>query len=136
MITLFKQRRINFTFEKVKQQNSKQNSIIQLCYIFTGFGHFSRESYDEFSRWRNHKKSEIIPSLFNNANYEKIEISKSNQNRFELIDYIAEECKKRNISVSLNTNKYLKSYEGELPINFWLYEPQGDYDKAPIKRKH
>ncbi len=135
ILTLFKQERINFNLEKVEQQNSKQNPVIQLCDILAGIGRFSRENCNEFSSWKGQKESKNSPSLFNDASDEEDGVTASNSNRFELIEYLAEKCKKKGISISLNTNNYLKSYDKRLPINFWHYEPQGDYDKAPMKGK-
>ena len=37
------------------------------------------------------------------------------------------------LGVSLKTNNRLQTFNRNNPINFWNYEPQGDYDKAPVK---
>ncbi len=133
LLMLFEQERINFKFVKVQPQNSKANPIIQLCDIFAGIGRFSREYCNEFSIWKRQKELKDSPSLFNDDDYKDNEVRKSHSNRFEIIEYLAEQCKKKGISISLNTNNYLKSYDKKLPINFWHYEPQGDFDKAPQK---
>ncbi len=135
LLRLFRQERINFNFKKLEPQNSKVNPLVQLCDIFAGIGRFSIEYCDEFRNWKRQKEFNISPSVFNDSNFNDDEVKKSNINRFEIIEYLAEKCKKKGISLSLNTNNYLKSYDKELPINFWHYEPQGDYDKAPTRRK-
>jgi len=132
LLTLFKQERKNFNFLNVKSQNSKNNCIIQLCDVFVGIGRFSRENSNEYKIWNNQRKSNNQPTFFNNNDItEENGISKSNYSRFKLIEYLAEKCKKKGIIISLNTNNYLKSYDNKFPINFWHYEPQGNYDKAP-----
>jgi len=135
IITLFKQERINFNFTKVESQKSNENHLIQLCDIFAGFASFSRERSKEFKSWNIKKKDKNNLTLFDDQNSDEDENAKSTTKRFEIIEHISNKCKNRNISISLNTNNYLKTYDKNLSINFWHYEPQGDYDKAPTKRK-
>ena len=134
LIKMFEEQRINLNVENLTKQNSKEQPLIQLADLFAGLGRFSREKSDEYRQWIRYRENKKMPSLFNLESVEE-EHNKTLINRFELIELIATKCKEKGISVSINTNKYLKTYNRKLPINFWHYKPQGEYDKAPTKRK-
>jgi len=60
--------------------------------------------------------------------------SKSDRCRYQLIGEVNAIYKINSLGVSLRTMKRLWTpYHPANPINFWNYEPQGDYDKAPVK---
>ena len=53
--------------------------------------------------------------------------------RYQLIGELDRICKNCKLGVSLGGIKRLWTPNRTNPINFWNYEPQGDYDKAPVK---
>ena len=135
LLKLFEEERIQFVIEKIEVKKSSHQPLIQLADLFAGFGCFSREQADKFYKWKSRKQAENNLRLFTKNNENLDEENKTIINRFELITYIAKNCKGKGISVSIDSNNYLKSFKKELHINFWHYESQGEYDKAPTKRK-
>jgi hypothetical protein len=134
-LKLFREQRTTFNFIDVKQQKSEEQPLIQLADLFAGFACFSREKSEEFKNYKNQKETKNRSLLFTeNITKTEPEFKKANLNRFQIVEFIKESCEKNRIPVSLNTNNYLKTYNPQVPINFWHYEPQGDYDKAPIKK--
>ncbi len=133
ILKFFKDVRIRFNFKEVIPQRSEEQPLIQLADLFAGIACFSRENADEFKSYKKKKESETQSSLFLDAQDENIR--KTFINRFELVELIKDECKKYGISISLNTNNFLKTFDPSQPINFWHYEPQGEYDKAPTRKK-
>lgn len=89
---------------------SSKEPFIQIADLFAGIVCFSHEVFDN-----------------------KIKLSKSNRNKFKILFYLNNKCKGQKLRISLRTFKGLRSLEPSRFINFWRYEPQGDYDKAPTK---
>ncbi len=138
ILKLFKEQRTKFKFIKVKQQKSENNPLIQLADLFAGVACFSREKSGEYKNYNTQnynrqKENKGQISLLGISSKSQTESSKSTLSRFQIIEFIKELCEKKGLSVSLNTNGYLKTFNPEIPINFWHYEPQGDYDRAPTK---
>jgi hypothetical protein len=42
-------------------------------------------------------------------------------------------CNLRVDTIIWDTHKCLYTFKPENPFNFWHYEPQGEYDKAPVR---
>lgn len=136
LLKLFIDEKIRISIIKVVQQKSNDEPLIQLADLYAGLGRFSIENKVHFKKWKIEK--ERNPNQLQIFDLEKQSNSTDNNiinQRFELINLIAETCKKWNISISINTNGYLKTYDKSLPINFWHYEPQSKYDKAPKRDK-
>lgn len=131
IIKLFKEERINFNFLEVIPQKSEQNPLIQLADLFAGFGCFSRENADAFKKWKLKRNNVNNYDLFEDCNKVEENEREAIKNRFHIIELIKSECEKSGISISLDTNGYLKTFNPKEKINYWHYEPQGDYDKAP-----
>ncbi|MBW1650791.1 MAG: hypothetical protein JRJ44_09000, partial [Deltaproteobacteria bacterium] len=64
---------------------------------------------------------------------EEVELSNSEQARFEIMKYFNKKCKQLKLGVSLKNKERFHTFKPENPINFWPYKPQHEYDKAPIK---
>ena len=134
IIKMFEEQKINLEVASLQPQKSEDQPLIQLADLFAGLARFSRENSDNYIKWTKYLENKKMPSLFNLESEEE-EQKQTLINRFELIELIATKCKEKRISVSINTNKYLKTYDKKIPINFWHYEPKGEYDKAPTKKK-
>jgi hypothetical protein len=61
--------------------------------------------------------------------------SKTEQARWQLLARFQRACKARRLGVSLRGSGGLKTYQPERPVNFWWWQPQGPYDKAPTRRQ-
>ena len=141
-IELFGDNLSKFSFDDPQQKISYQEPLIQLADLFAGIGCFSRENGGLYKKWNaNIEKNENVKlPLFPDSGKEDdvfLNKTKTEENRFELIKLIKDYCKKNKITISLNTYGYLRTdpfYKSE-PINFWHYDPKGDYDIAPKKKK-
>jgi len=123
-----------FNFDEVIPLDSVNEPIIQLADLFAGIARFSCEECPQCVRWL---------SSFGNRNQLKLKnthkkISKDRSTRikecrYQLIGELDRICKSCRLGVSLRKKKKLWTPNRTNTINFWNYEPQGDYDKAPKK---
>lgn len=109
------------TLHEISEVKSHQEPLIQAADLFAGLGVYSRRAYKKFSLWR----SEGMPTG------DRSVISNADEERFEVLGHFYSQCKKHKLGVSLNQKGGLRTFNPAKPINFWWYEPQGGYDKAP-----
>jgi hypothetical protein len=115
-----------------KEKESHKEPLIQIADLFSGIAIFSRVCYNEYMKWKSVYEKEI--NIFSPSDID--DLSNREEYRCKLLDYFNNECKINNLGVSLNSNKKLYTYKPSMPLNFWNYQPQGDYDKAPLKKFH
>lgn len=108
-----------------QEEKSHDDLPIQVADLFSGLSVFSRDNYSNYRKW----ESLLAPSLFDPE--EKVELSNRDRYRFKLLHGFREKCRSRSLGVSLDTKQCLCTFEPSKPINFWHYEPQGNYDIAP-----
>ena len=118
----------HYSVHTFKEAHSHEEPMIQVADLFSGISVFSKTSYDKYEAW----KSQQNPGLF--ADEGPIAASNREKYRFELLEKLDAECKKLSLGVSLKNNRQLFTYNPENPINFWQYQPQGEYDKAPTRK--
>jgi hypothetical protein len=53
--------------------------------------------------------------------------------RCPVLDKLNNLCKKNKLTVGLEKSKGLQTHNPANPINFWLYQPQMEEDKAPVR---
>jgi len=123
--------RCKIKFDKVDEKDSKTTPLIQLADLFAGIGNFSRENKKKYRHWKNNIQIDRL-SLFNDYDVPN-ELSNADKKRFEFIEDLYNKFKDNQLSVSLNKNHYLKTYNPNCRINFWHYTPQRISDKAPTK---
>ncbi|HUU86841.1 MAG TPA: DUF3800 domain-containing protein [Candidatus Glassbacteria bacterium] len=117
----------HYHIRSFQESSSHQEVPIQICDLFTGLSVFSRDSFDVYSNWIR----TFSPSLFDE---ETEKLSNRESFRCKLLSHFNQRCKTKKLGVSLETNRCLQTFKPENPINFWHYQPQGDYDKAPNGR--
>ncbi len=137
LLTLFKSEEENqlFQFRSVEPSDSLQEPLIQLADLFAGMARFTREEGEQCIQWLEswgNKNQPLLPNLLCGKD-ELDETSKAKQNRFQLVGEFHDLCKQHKLGVSLRDKKYLWTPNPTNPINFWNYEPQNKYDKAPIR---
>ena len=115
------------------QVDSTEAPFVQLADVFAGMAAYTR------------KNPEIVWSLLAKpeGQYELgftrtdipvgVEPTDKDRGRFSVISYLYQRCKRERLGVSLRTKGYLWTYRPENPINFWHYEPQHLWDKAPSR---
>ncbi len=126
----------NPSFEQVSIQhiqpsNSKYYFFIQLADLFAGMGAYSYGNFDQYKKWEQQKNSQL--SLFEDRNKRLVEFTNSKQERFRVIEKFNKMCKSNAMQIALESSRGFKSYIPSNFINFWLYEPQHEYDRAPQK---
>lgn len=124
-----------FQFDKVQSLDSVKEPLVQLADLFAGMARFSGEECPQCVHWL---------SSFGNRNQLKLQgmhmkSSKDQKTRikecrYQLIGELDRICKGCKLGVSLRKKRRLWTQIRTNPINFWNYEPQGDYDKAPAKK--
>ncbi len=115
-----------YNVEDFKEIDSQLFPCCQVSDFFAGISVFSKNSYDKYSQW----KANQLPSLFKQ---ESPKLSNREKFRFEVMDNLNIQCKKRGLGVSLETNRCFSTPNPINPINFWYYKPQHEMDKAPTK---
>lgn len=114
------------TFETVE---SDKCPLVQLADLFAGIAVFSGASYDEYEQWLRNTVGQT--DMFSDA--PPSELSNGQRARFEVLKRFDERCKARKLGVSLETHRRLRTFDGSNPLNFWLYEPQHEADRAPVR---
>ncbi|NQT48644.1 MAG: hypothetical protein HQ578_06680 [Chloroflexi bacterium] len=135
-LSLFEDYRERFYVIEVSKQDSRKEPLVQLADIFVGLGCFSVDKRDKFKVWTQARERYNQPALFpnNGAECRQAE-SRAELARFELIAELSNHCKVKRLGVSLKRRWHLWTPQPRRPINFWIYEPQHDLDKAPTRLK-
>jgi len=129
---LFRQ---NPDFERVnlkstKPSNSGEHPFIQVSDLFAGMATYSFGHFDKYKKWEGQQSLQI--SLLHE---EEHQFSNSEKERFVIIRKFDRMAKNYKLQIAFDTTRGFKSYKPENFINFWLYEPQHENDKAPVKIK-
>lgn len=135
LISLFEEEEYKLKFYKVEQKKSDDEPLIQLADLFAGFHWFSIIYGKQLMKFIQEENNNNELFLFNDQSDETENLNSTKINRFLLIKKFNELCKQHKLGVSLKNKKCLWTPEPKNPINFWKYEPQGEYDKAPTKKK-
>jgi len=132
ILTLFKEEVYNIIFYIIEPKKSHDEPLIQLADLFAGIACFCRESGEEFIKWLQSQKGNKQKFLFEYGEPGIPEdLNKTKQNRFRLVGYLNDICKRYGLGVCLRTKKYLWTPDPSRPINFWNYESQYEGDKPP-----
>jgi len=124
----------------IREVESHEEPLVQIADLFAGLGRFSYEKGPECCKWlttygnpNQYQLPNFLVATDTINKYLNSKYSKSDECRYQLIGELNRICKKHSLSVSLDTEKRLRTKNPAKAVNFWPYEPQGDYDKAPIK---
>lgn len=124
-----------FQFNEIEPKESSEEPLIQLADLFAGLVRFSREEGEQCVQWLDSCQARNQPALpgFKDEEEPSDETTLTKLNRFKLVGEVDNLCKRRKMRVSLRTRNYLWTPDSKYPIDFWHYEPQHQYDKAPVK---
>jgi Protein of unknown function (DUF3800) len=103
----------------VIEDKSNLEPLIQVADFFAGLVVYSRNSFTTYNDWTNLEEGQI-------------KLSNSDLERCKVLDHLYKSCKERKLGVGLTSSKGLRTKNPKYPVNFWWYEPQGKYDKAPL----
>ncbi|MBD3331002.1 hypothetical protein GF354_05775 [Candidatus Peregrinibacteria bacterium] len=102
--------------------------LIQIADLFAGMGAYSFGHYERYQAWNFQNNAQT--SMFE---VEEPDFSNSEEERFKIITKVNEMAKERRLQMALDSTKGFSSYNPDCFINYWLYVPQHEYDKAPVK---
>jgi hypothetical protein len=112
--------------------DSVKEPLIQLADLFAGMARFTKEESDNCVQWLDSWGQKGQPQLPNFiCDIVQDEATQTKQNRFQFIGEFKSICDKFRMGVSLRDKGYLCTFHPAYPINFWNYEPQYEYDRAP-----
>ncbi len=112
------------------EARSHMEPLVQAADLFAGLGIYSRERFDRYKAWR----AGMVQEEKSGADLRKVRIaglSNADHQRCALLAYFDTKCKSLKLGVSLQNRRGLRTFNPARSLNFWWYEPQGDYDKAP-----
>ncbi len=123
-----------FIIQSFEEKQSNKEVLIQVADLFSGLSVFSHENYDAYLIWcrQEQNKKQITFDFFGEE--EVVTLSNSQQYRCKLLYWFNQECKRYKFGVSLDTHNHLRTFQPNNRLNFWTYKPQGEYDKAPIRK--
>ena len=120
-----------FNIEKIKPVQSQKYRLTQLADFFAGVSVFSWNNHEDFRSWENEQPGQ--QSLFGEM---QCSASKNSRERFRVLQELIKVCCQRKFALSTKPGGLKTPVRGaKTQINFWFYQPQGDYDKAPTRNK-
>lgn len=122
-----------FGIALIEPRDSKKEPFIQLADLFAGLAVYSYLRYDYYDEWKNGNTCQT--KLFDMGSNTQIKLSAADKERCGILGYFNGLCKKKKLGVSLKSRKGLATPNPNNQINFWIYMPQHDNDKAPVKEK-
>jgi hypothetical protein len=125
----------NKTFENINVINitpseSHNYLFVQIADLFAGLAAYSHGEFSNYKDWENSNSSQV--DLFNNTSAHRF--SGSQKERFHIISFLNNLCKKHKLSVALDSTNGFINHNPKSFINFWLYKPQYEMDKAPKRQ--
>jgi len=118
----------NLSIEDISPVDSAKNKITQIADLFAGLATSSHGDFNDYREWLNNQSGQDV--LFG----AKVVSKKTNKHdKFYVIQYFKTICKKYKAPISFESTNGLKTHKQRYPINFWFYDPQHEYDKAPKK---
>jgi hypothetical protein len=119
----------HYVIRKFSQVKSHEKACCQVADLFAGISVYSIHSYERYNAWIKAKHTPL--TLF--GRIDAPELTNSEDDRFKIMQFLNDGCKKRRLGVSLTSNRCFYTFDPQNPINFWHYKPQHEDEKAPTK---
>jgi hypothetical protein len=123
-------------FGRIEQVDSVRDPLVQLADLFAGMARYSHEDGRQCVQWLESRVSKwqsrfkgLCPT--NSASDVR---TRKRVCAYQLIGQLYKLCRQHKLYVSIREKGYLWTRICSNPVNFWPYEPQGSYDKAPVKQ--
>ena len=116
--------------KRIQPTNSEEEEFIQIADYFAGMGAYSYGHFEKYKHWLNLTRGQS--SLFDNGDDFK-KLSGTEETRFPLLESFINKCKKFGLKISLEKTGGLRTHDPKNHVNFWIYQPQHIYDKAPTR---
>ena len=135
-----------YVVEDLREMKSHNVPLIQIADIFAGMGAYSWGNIEKYYKWHRKYRKDKQKTLF--ANFENnLKLSNKDRYRCGILYHVYQQIKNIEAVVENSTyplkginivslGDYGKGFSTKnpiFPINFWLYTPQTDLDKAPVK---
>ncbi|MBN8691185.1 MAG: hypothetical protein J0L72_10420 [Armatimonadetes bacterium] len=120
---------------KFEQRCSKQTPILGLADLLAGV---CRHSLQDADGCVAHYRARCGQSQLELGSGDTTEspTTRATRAKREFVAYVKDECGKRRLGVSLESTRRLATRRKGTKFWIWHYEPQGQYDKAPLRSKN
>jgi len=126
--------RTEFNIGRIEQRKSEAEPLIQMADLFAGMGVYSRDRYEHFRCWLLNCRAERQALLLSEI-ASSVVLSNADKMRCPVLHKLHSLCKKGRLGVGFDESRGLHTHDPANPINFWLYEPQREEDKAPVRER-
>jgi len=122
--------RRDFGIHAIIPVQSHLEPLCQVADLFAGIAAYSYSAFERYTAWQQQHQAQLS-LLFGSPSVSVF--SNSERDRFLVLKQLSDSCKALTLGVSLNSSSGLRTYKPTNPLNFWMYVPQTDLDKAPTK---
>jgi len=122
-----------YTNNEIPPKQSNHQQFIQLADFFTGMAAYYFTCFDTVVLWKETNTTQT--TIFDRIGLETIhvELSRNDRIRIPLVWEIKRRASHLKLGLSLNSTLGLVTRNPIIHLNFWLYQPQHENDKAPVK---
>jgi hypothetical protein len=117
--------------ERIRAVQSSQCYPVQICDLFAGMATYSLANYSKFYEWQFISSGQT--RFFQSE--PPVCLTNRDKERCKVLNHFNRLCKDHRLGVSLGTKRGLWTPNPNNPLNFWLWIPQSDMDKAPVKTR-
>jgi len=110
-----------FRFSEFEELNSVEEPLVQLADLFAGMARFSHEDNGGCAEWVERSRDERQGKLIRSTAWDKGNKTRLKECRYRLIDGLYRLCHRYRLYVSLRSEKHLRTWRPQNPINFWDY---------------
>ncbi|HPB18803.1 MAG TPA: DUF3800 domain-containing protein [Candidatus Cloacimonas sp.] len=124
-----------YTSKRIEPLQSHHEPFIQLADFFAGMAAYSFNCFDKVMLWKEAKSNQT--TIFDSIGEETkpVDLTKRDLLRIPLIWEIKIRANHRKMRISLKSASGLVTRNPFVCLNFWLYQPQHENDKAPTRPK-
>lgn len=124
-----------YTNKGIAPLRSHQEPFIQLADFFAGMAAYSFTSYDYLVLWEEENTAQT--SIFECIGLvaKTVEFSRNDRQRIPIVREMKRRASMIKLGLSLRSTSGLVTRKPIAHLNFWLYKPQHENDKAPTRQK-
>jgi hypothetical protein len=116
----------NFNICEIAPCKSHEMALCQAADLLAGIGCYSREHYREYGAWSAHQGYADL--LFDDGSNQP---SRRQEERHRIIQDLIQMIHRMGFDIDIDRDKGFRTWDPNLPLNFWWYEPKSWQDKAP-----
>ena len=119
----------NYTKPKISPSRSSKDPIVQVADLFAGLAAFSWSKGAEYDKWKMCKLGQL--SMFGEGTGPSL--SRSQIYKARTLESLESLCSQKGFLIRDPSGGGLRTRDPVNPMNFWLYMPQREEDKAPTR---